>query len=212
MSKPILIGITGGTGSGKSTVASSIFKSLPKKNIAIIEHDSYYKDQSDLTPDERCKTNYDHPFAFDNDLLISHLKDLLNGKSIEKPIYDFSIHNRIEETEKIDPKDIIIIEGFMILENKDIRDMLDIKVFVDTDSDVRIIRRIIRDINQRGRTLESVIEQYMTTVRPGHMQFIEPTKKYADIIIPEGGYNEVGVDILVTKIKSIIKEKEALYK
>lgn len=204
MKKPILIGITGGTGSGKSTVSKEIFKYIEKTDIAIIEQDSYYKDQSHLSFDERVKTNYDHPFAFDNELLIQHLNDLIDRKPIEKPIYDFEKHNRKKETILVEPKDIIILEGILILSEKEIRDLLDIKIFVDTDSDVRVIRRIQRDIEDRGRTLDSVILQYMNTVRPAHLQFVEPTKRYADIIIPEGGYNKVAIDIIVTKINAIL--------
>ncbi|WMM23255.1 uridine kinase [Tissierella sp. MB52-C2] len=204
MKRPLLIGITGGTGSGKSTVSKEIFKSIHEKKITIIEQDSYYKDQSHLTFEERVNTNYDHPFAFDNQLLIKHLKDLLDNKPIEKPIYDFEKHTRKEETEIVEPKDIIILEGILILTEEEIRDLLDIKIFVDTDSDVRVIRRILRDIKDRGRTLDSVILQYMETVRPAHLQFIDPTKRYADIIIPEGGYNKVAVDIIVAKINSIL--------
>lgn len=206
MDKPILIGITGGTGSGKSTVSREILKSIHHKNVAIIEQDSYYKNQSHLTFEERTKTNYDHPFAFDNVLLIQHLKDLLNNKPIEKPIYDFEKHTRKVETITVYPKDIIILEGILILNDEEIRNLCDIKIFVDTDSDVRVIRRIERDIKERGRTLDSVIEQYMTTVRPAHLQFVEPSKKYADIIIPEGGYNKVAIDIIATKINSILKK------
>lgn len=204
MKRPILIGITGGTGSGKSTVSKGIFKSIHEKKITIIEQDSYYKDQSHLTFEERVKTNYDHPFAFDNELLIEHLKELLNNKPIEKPIYDFEKHNRKVETITVESKDIIILEGILVLSEEELRDLLDIKIFVDTDSDVRVIRRILRDIKDRGRTLDSVILQYMETVRPAHLQFIEPTKRYADIIIPEGGYNKVAIDIIVAKINSIL--------
>jgi len=204
MKRPLLIGITGGTGSGKSTVTREIVNSLPKESITIIEQDAYYKDQSNLTYEERVKTNYDHPDAFDTKLLVRHLNMLLNGQAIEKPIYDFSIHNRKKETVRIEPRDIIILEGIMILQEVEIRDILDIKVYVDTDADVRIIRRIVRDMNERGRTLESVINQYLNVVKPMHLQFVEPTKRYADIIIPEGGYNKVAVDILVTKVLSIL--------
>lgn len=204
MSRPILIGIAGGTGSGKSTVANEIFYSLPGESIAVIEQDSYYKDQSHLTLEERKKTNYDHPDAFDTELLVKHLKMLLNGEAIEKPMYDFEVHNRKMETIRVEPKDIIILEGILILSEPEIRNLLDIKIFVDTDADVRIIRRIQRDIKERGRTIDSVIDQYMNVVRPMHMQFVEPTKRYADIIIPEGGYNKVAIDILIAKIKQIL--------
>lgn len=207
MKSPILIGIAGGTGSGKSTVTREIYKSITDKNVAIIEQDSYYKDQSNISFEERVKTNYDHPFAFDNELLVSHLKDLLDGKSIQKPIYDFENHNRKKETVLVEPKDIIVLEGILILYDEDLRNLMDIKLFVDTDADVRVIRRILRDIKDRGRTLDSVVKQYMTTVRPAHMQFVEPTKRYADIIIPEGGYNKVAIDIIVTKVNDIVKRK-----
>jgi len=208
MNRPIAIGVAGGTGSGKSTVAKSIFESLPDENILILEHDAYYKDQSDLTYDERIKTNYDHPLAFDTELFIEHLKALLNREVIQKPMYNFNIHNREKKTKCINPREIIIVEGIMILEDKRIRDLMDIKIFVDTDADVRIIRRITRDINERGRTLESVIEQYLTTVKPAHDQFVEPTKKYADIIIPEGGYNKVAIDIMKTKVMAIMRDNQ----
>lgn len=208
LNRPILIGITGGTGSGKTTVAKAIYESLPQKNICIIEQDSYYRDQKHLSFEERTKTNYDHPLAFDTDLLLEHLNRLLDNKSVQKPIYDFSNHVRKEESIIVEPKDIIILEGIMILEDERLRDLMDIKIFVDTDADVRVIRRILRDLTDRGRTLESVITQYLGTVKPAHQQFIEPTKKYADIIIPEGGHNKVAIDIVVAKVKSIISEKQ----
>jgi uridine kinase len=204
MVKPIIIGIAGGTGSGKSTIAHEIFQSLPSGSISMIEQDSYYKDQTDITFEERVKTNYDHPDAFDTKLMIKHLRMLLSGQVIDKPIYDFEVHNRKQETVKVEPKDIIIIEGIMILVEPEIREMMDIKLFVDTDADVRIIRLITRDIKERGRTIESVIEQYINVVRPMHLEFVEPTKRYADVIIPEGGYNKVAIDIMIAKVKEII--------
>jgi uridine kinase len=206
MSKPVLIGLTGGTGSGKTTVAKTIIEELGHNNIVLIQQDSYYKDQSHLSFEERIKTNYDHPFAFDTELLIEHLEDLMAGKSIEKPVYDFSKHTRTNETVTIDSCDVIVLEGILVLENEKLRNMLDIKIYVDTDNDVRFIRRLLRDTEERGRTMDSVVNQYLGVVRPMHQQFIEPTKKYADIIIPEGGYNKVAIDILVTKVKSILKE------
>lgn len=208
MMRPILIGITGGTGSGKSTVANEIYESFKDDCIAIIEQDSYYKDQSNLTFEDRIKINYDHPNAFDTELLLEHLKGLSNGNSINKPIYDFKEHNRKKQTVKVEAKDIIIVEGIMILQDVELRNLLDIKIYVDTDDDVRIIRRILRDIKERGRTIDSVVNQYLNVVKPMHSQFIEPTKKYADIIIPEGGQNKVAIDIMVSKIKQILSENK----
>lgn len=205
MEKPILIGITGGTGSGKSTIADALYSNFSKDRITMIQQDMYYKDQSHLSMEERVKTNYDHPMAFDNDLLVEHLQKLIKGEAIEKPRYDFTIHNRAKDTTTVEPREIIIVEGILILEDERIRDLLDIKVYVDTDADIRILRRLVRDINERGRTVESVIDQYLKMVRPMHMEFTEPTKRYADIIIPEGGHNYVAIDILMAKIKDILK-------
>lgn len=201
--KTLIIGITGGTGSGKSTVCKAIKDSIPAENIAILEQDAYYKDQTHLSFEDRLKTNYDHPLAFDNKLLINHIDMLCEGKSIEKPIYDYELHTRKQdETITVEPKDIIIVEGIMILEDEELRNKLDIKIYVDTEDDLRILRRIQRDIKERGRTVDSVIEQYLQTVKPAHDQFIEPYKKYSDIIIPEGGQNEVAIDIVIARIKT----------
>lgn len=205
MKRPILIGITGGTGSGKSSIADAIYSSFSSECIAMIQQDMYYKDQTHLSMEERVKTNYDHPKAFDNDLLISHLNDLLNGIAIDKPIYDFSSHTRSKEVVRVEPKEIVMVEGILVLEDEKLRELLDIKVYVDTDADIRILRRLLRDIEERGRDLNSVITQYLNVVRPMHMQFTEPSKRYADIIVPEGAANKVAIDILVAKIKDILK-------
>jgi len=208
MDRPILIGITGGTGSGKSTIAREIYKQFGDTCIAMIEQDSYYKDQSDLSFEERIKTNYDHPDAFDTSLLVEHLNLLLEGQVIEKPIYNFEIHNRKKETVSVMSKEIIIFEGILVLSEKVLRDMLNIKIYVDTDADVRFIRRLTRDINERGRTTDSVIKQYLNVVKPMHEQFTEPTKRYADIIIPEGGHNKVAIDILTANISQILQKQQ----
>ncbi|WP_210060631.1 uridine kinase [Peptoniphilus stercorisuis] len=208
MRKPILIGIAGGSGSGKSTVTNELVEMIDGDRVVVIAQDNYYKSQNSLPYEQRVKTNYDHPFAFDNDLLIEHLEKLKNNEAIEEPIYDFEIHNRKEETKHVEPREVIILEGILILNEKEIRDLLDIKIFVDTDSDVRIIRRILRDIKERGRSLESVILQYMATVRPAHLQFVEPSKRYADVIMPEGGYNKVAIDLIYSKINTFLNENE----
>lgn len=205
---PIIIGIAGGTGSGKSTLAQNIEKEF-KNNITMLSHDYYYKNNSHLPFEERKKLNYDHPDAFETDLLIKHLTKLKNGEAIERPSYSFVEHLREKETYKVVPKEVIIIEGILLFENKTLRDMMDIKIFVDADADIRFIRRLLRDVQERGRTLDSVVEQYCTTVKPMHEQFVEPSKKYADIIVPEGGYNQVALNMIVEKVRSIIKEKNA---
>ncbi|MFA1820497.1 uridine kinase [Virgibacillus oceani] len=206
--KPVVIGVAGGSGSGKTSVTQSICKRFAEKTILVIEQDYYYKDQSHLPFEERLNTNYDHPLAFDNDLLIDHLNKLLNNETIEKPVYDYKIHTRSDQVIPVESKEVIIIEGILILEDPRLVDLMDIKVFVDTDADLRIIRRLMRDIKERGRSLDSVIEQYINNVRPSHLQFIEPSKRYADIIIPEGGHNHVAVDIMATKIETILSTKQ----
>lgn len=172
----------------------------------VLEHDSYYKDQSHLSFDERLKTNYDHPFAFDTDLLIEHLEKLLNYETIEKPVYDYVAHTRSTETVIQEPKEVIILEGILILEDKRLRDLMDIKIYVDTDDDIRIIRRIKRDMVERGRTLDSIIDQYLSVVKPMYHQFIEPTKRYADVIVPEGGENHVAIDLINTKVATYFQK------
>ncbi|MGB5946064.1 uridine kinase [Paenisporosarcina sp.] len=203
--RPIVIGIAGGSGSGKTSVTKAIYDVYKEKSVVVIEQDYYYKDQSHLHFEERLATNYDHPHAFDNDLLIEHINQLLNRQAIEKPVYNYEIHTRSPEKIVIEAQDVIILEGILVLEDERLRELMDIKLFVDTDSDLRIIRRIMRDINERGRSIESVVEQYLSVVRPMHNQFIEPTKRYADIIIPEGGQNQVAIDLMVTKIKTILE-------
>ncbi|MFJ7646281.1 uridine kinase [Lysinibacillus sp. NPDC097279] len=208
--RPVVIGIAGGSCSGKTSVTRAIYDVFRDHSVVVIEQDYYYKDQSHLTFEERLGTNYDHPLAFDNDLLIDHIKKLLKRQSIEKPVYDYVQHTRANEVIHVEPVDVIILEGILVLEDADLRNLMDIKLFVDTDSDLRIIRRILRDIKERGRTTDSVIEQYLSAVRPMHNMFIEPTKRYADIIIPEGGENGVAIDLMVTKIKTILETDNVL--
>lgn len=207
MKEVIVIGIAGGTGSGKSTLINRIKEEF-SDSITMLSHDFYYKEHSHIPFEDRKKLNYDHPDAFDTDLMIEHVKALTEHKSIERPVYDFTIHNRIDETVTVKPAKVIVVEGILIFENKELRDMCDIKVFIDTDADVRIIRRIIRDVEERGRTLESIVTQYLTTVKPMHEQFVEPSKKYADIIVPEGGYNRVALEMLNERIHALLKERE----
>ncbi|MCJ2147499.1 uridine kinase [Bacillus sp. GM2] len=208
--KPVVIGIAGGSGSGKTSVTRSIYEQFKGHSILMLEQDLYYKDQSHLPFEERLNTNYDHPLAFDNDYLIEHLNELLAYRPIKKPIYDYKLHTRSEEVVHVDPKDVIILEGILVLEDERLRDLMDIKLYVDTDADLRIIRRMVRDIKERGRSIDSVIEQYISVVRPMHNQFVEPTKRYADIIIPEGGQNRVAIDLMVTKIQTILEQNAIL--
>jgi uridine kinase len=207
-----LIGIAGGTGSGKTLVAEMVIKDLGGQSVTIIQQDSYYKDLSHLSFEERSRRNFDHPDAVDISLLISQIMDLLQGRAIDRPIYDFSKHIRSKKTEPINPQSIVILEGILILYYPELREMMDIKIFVDTDPDIRFIRRLERDLESRGRSMKSVIEQYISTVRPMHLEFVEPSKRYADIIIPEGGYNEVAVDLLKTKIRSILDTNRIIEK
>ena len=205
MSKPIIIGIAGGSASGKTSISRRLKKQFDnERSVLIIRQDDYYKDQSDKPMEERIKTNYDHQFAFDNDLLLEHIQKLSAGETVEKPTYDFVNHTRSDVTETCYPCDVLILEGLFVLEDENIRSLLDIKIFVDTDADVRFIRRLIRDVKERGREVDNIVSQYLDTVRPMHEQFIEPSKRYADIIIPEGGHNLVAIDLLVTKINSVI--------
>lgn len=199
----MVIGICGGTGSGKTTVARKILDAV-RDRVVYIQHDHYYKDLSHLPLPERHKLNFDHPDSLETDLLIEHLKQLKAGHPVERPVYDFTIHTRKAETVRIVPKTAVLVEGILIFENAGLRALMDIKIFVDTDADIRLIRRMRRDITERGRTVESVIEQYEKTVRPMHMEFVEPSKRYADLIIPEGGFNQVGVDLVVEKIKAML--------
>lgn len=200
---PIIIGIAGGSGSGKTTFSQNLKKEFDDE-ILVLSHDYYYKNHSDLSFEERKKLNYDHPNAFDTDMLVEHLIELKKGNKINHPVYSFVRHNREDHTVTVEPKKIIIVEGILIFENKPLRDLMDIKIFVDTDADIRFIRRLARDVNERGRTIDSVIEQYCGTVKPMHEQFVEYSKKYADIIVPEGGNNKVALGMVKEQIKNIL--------
>ncbi len=201
---PFVIGICGGTGSGKTTITNRLSRTLSGSGVLVLQQDHYYKDLSHLPIEERSKHNFDHPNALDTDLFIQHVEQLRNGQAIERPVYDFTQHRRVRETVRVESQPAILIEGILIFENEALRNLMDIKIFVDTDADLRFIRRLVRDIRDRGRTLESVLEQYEKTVRPLHLEFVEPSKRYADIIIPEGGHNEVGIDLGIQKVRSLV--------
>ena len=203
--KILVIGIAGGTGSGKTTLMKNLIREFSDV-VTVLSHDNYYKRHDDLTYEERCGLNYDEPAALETDLMARHLDILRRGEAIDCPVYDFTVHNRSNDTIRIAPEKVIIVEGILIFENKELRDLMDIKVFVDTDADVRLCRRILRDVEERGRTLESVVDQYLTTVKPMHEQYVEPSKKFADIIVPEGGQNLVALDMIMGRIRRHLEE------
>ena len=207
MARRILIGIAGGSGSGKTLVARTIIRELGSDRVVVLDQDSYYKNLADIPLRDRDARNFDHPDAFDNELLKRHVRDLLEGRPIEQPIYDYSQHRRLAETRTIGEHVVIVLEGILIYLDPELRSMMDIKLFVDADHDVRFIRRLKRDIVERGRSVDSIIRQYEESVRPMHMQFVEPTKRYADLIIPEGGHNRVAIDLLKTKIRELLRER-----
>lgn len=200
----IIIGVAGGTGSGKTTVAQAILRRVGAKHIAYIPHDAYYRDLSHLPPEERSRVNFDHPDALETELLIEHLKALRAGRPVEIPVYDFTTHTRKKETRRVEPQRVILVEGILVFAEPALRELFDVKIYVDTDADIRFIRRLRRDVAERGRTVESVIEQYLRTVRPMHLEFVEPSKRYADVIIPEGGFNEVALDMVVARIERLL--------
>ncbi|GAC1353064.1 MAG: uridine kinase [Polyangiales bacterium] len=204
MGPSLVIGIAGGTGSGKTTVARAIAAALPPDEVTTIEYDAYYRDRIDLLPDERALLNFDHPDSLETDLLIAHLLKLKAGLEVDVPIYDFKTHRRSEETHRVGARPIVIVEGILVFVEAKLREQFDIKIFVDTDADIRIFRRIRRDMEHRGRTFDAIREQYYRTVRPMHLQFVEPSKRWADLIIPEGGNNHVALDLIITKLRSVI--------
>ena len=202
---PLIIGIAGGSGSGKTTIAESIVSAIGANSVALIQQDAYYRDQSDIDPEERDKVNYDHPDSMENELLVAHLTSLLAGHVIDRPVYDFTLDNRVAETVRVEPRPVVIVEGILVLAEPDLRALMGLKVYVDTDADLRIARRWERDINERGRTFDSVRDQYLKTVRPMHLQFVEPSKRYADIVIPEG-YNQNAVGTVISMIREVLRK------
>jgi uridine kinase len=201
---PIVIGVAGGSGSGKTTVVQEIIRALGRDQVTFVQHDSYYYDRSHVPPAERARVNYDHPDALETPLLVEHVRELKEGRPVEVPIYDFTEHARTDATVAAEPRSAVILEGILILADADLRDLMDIRVFVDTDSDLRILRRIDRDLRERGRDFQSIVKQYIETVRPMHLEFVEPSKRYAHVIIPEGGYNKVAVDMLISRIRAVV--------
>lgn len=202
---PLVIAIAGGSGSGKTTVANEILKRVGSHRIAYLPHDAYYRDLKDLPLNQRAVANFDHPNSLESTLLIEHVRKLKRWEPIDLPIYDFTIHARTNQTRRIEPSMVIIVEGILIFAEPELREEFDVKIFVDTDPDIRLIRRLQRDISERGRTTESVIHQYLTTVRPMHLEFVEPSKRYADVIIPEGGFNTVALDMVISRIESLLQ-------
>ena len=208
MPQPMIIGISGGTGSGKTTVAQKILASIGEARVAYLQQDSYYHNLEDMPLDQRQRVNFDHPDAFDGALMLRHLESLRAGESIDRPIYDFVAHCRKKETIRVAPLPVILLDGILIFYDAGLRGLMDLKIFVDTDPDIRFIRRLERDVHARGRSVESVVEQYLGTVRPMHQQFVAPTMRYADVILPEGGFNEVAVDLITGKIQSVLSASE----
>lgn len=203
--KPLVIGIAGGTGSGKTTISNLIIDRVGHENIASLSHDAYYRDMVNLPLKKRAKVNYDHPDSLESELLVEHIKELKQGNIVQMPVYDFTTHSRKQVTITIYPQPVILVDGILIFVEKDLRKLFDVKIFVDTDADLRFIRRLQRDISERGRTQESVIKQYLKTVRPMHLEFVEPSKRYADVIIPEGGMNQVALDMLTARIEELLR-------
>jgi uridine kinase len=203
--RPLVIGIAGGSGSGKTTVAHRVARALPVESVAILEHDAYYRDRPDLTYEERCQLNFDHPESLETDLLAQHLRQLRAGEPANVPIYDFKTHRRSEIVREVKPTPILILEGILVFVEEELRHQLDLKIFVDTDPDIRAFRRIRRDIEQRGRTFDSIREQYYRTVRPMHLQFVEPSKRWADMILPEGGDNKVGIEVVIAMVRDALR-------
>jgi uridine kinase len=203
-----VIGVAGGSGSGKTTVVRRIVDSLGPEHVTLLDHDRYYRDRNDLRLEERAALNYDHPDSLETDLLVSHVRQLKAGKAVEAPRYDFTRHARLTEKETVPPRRALIVEGILIFTDAALRELMDIKVFVDTDSDTRFIRRLQRDVAERGRTMESVIDQYQSTVKPMHREFVEPSKRYADVIVPLGGHNTVAVDLLLTMLRSVSNRRD----
>ena len=206
LGRPLIVGIAGGTGSGKTTVAHKLASAMPAGRCVTIEHDAYYRDQAHLTPAERATINYDHPSSLESSLLALHLRELRGGHAVAVPLYDFATYTRRPETRVVEPARVIIVEGILVFTEAALRDQMDIKIFVDTDADIRLMRRIRRDLEQRGRTFQSVREQYYATVRPMHLEYVEPTKRWADLIIPEGGDNRVALDVLLGQLWRIVSE------
>lgn len=206
----MVVGIAGGTGSGKTTLSFSILKHLGRDKIAYLPHDAYYRDQKELPFEERVKVNYDHPDSLETSLLVEHINQLRQGNAIEMPVYDFTIHNRKQETIRVQPKQIVLVEGILIFVEKTLRELFNMKIYVDTDPDIRFIRRLKRDLEERNRTMQSVVDQYLNTVRPMHLEFVESSKRYADIIVPQGGLNPVALDMVIARLKSLLNGENPL--